>query len=187
MSRDGSLWGSIQRYFGGFRKSQRRTIHDLCWGLLGRGRVGLAEMARGMCDRTTVRHRIKRIERFVTNPRIEMRAACMALVRWMVSGEHEAVVALDWTDLGDYRLLAAKVAIARRGVPVAWRVLRQGEFSRRTKSRNDAEEELILLLREALKNRRWVLVADRGFARADLFRKLDRWGIQYVIRSSGNP
>jgi hypothetical protein len=105
----------------------------------------------------------------------------------MVPDEHEAVVALDWTDLGEYKLLAAKVAIARRGVPVAWRVLRQGEFSRRTKSRNDAEEELILLLKKALRNRQWVLVADRGFARADLFRKLNRWGIRYVIRSSGNP
>jgi len=46
---------------------------------------------------------------------------------------------------------------------------------------------MIALLKGAFGERPWVLVADRGFARAELFRKLNQWGISYVIRACGNP
>ena len=40
-------------------------------------------------------------------------------------------------------------------------------------------------LREAVGSRSWVLLADRGFGRADFFHWLDERGIQFVIRVSG--
>ena len=46
---------------------------------------------------------------------------------------------------------------------------------------------MIGLLKEAFGQYPWILVADRGFARAELFRKLNDWGIGYVIRACGNP
>ena len=63
----------------------------------------------------------------------------------------------------------------------------RSQFSRKRKSRNDAEEQMILHLKEAFAQNPWVLVADRGFARADLFAKLKSWRISYVIRACGNP
>lgn len=187
MSRRRSFRGLIEHNFKGLRKSQRTTVHALSQGLLYRGRAGLAEIARGMRDRTTVRHRIKRIERFVTNDRIDLRSVFEGLAKWILPPGGEVVVALDWTTLGEFKLLCANVVVARRAVPLAWHVMRSGEFSEQTKSRNHAEEQLIELLRECLGQCRWVLVADRGFARADLFKKLDQWGIRYVIRACGNP
>ena len=62
---------------------------------------------------------------------------------------------------------------------------RLSAFDSERKSRNTAEEELIQRLATAVGERPWVLVADRGFARADLLAKLQRWGVQFVIRGSG--
>lgn len=174
----------FDNHFAGFRKSQRTTIFSLVFGLLMRGRVGLAEIARGMCDDTTVRHRIKRGWRFLRNRGISSDAATVALAHWL--GNHRLVVAVDWTDLGEYMLLAAKVAVDGRAAPLAWLVMRKYVFDRDRKSRNDAEEKLIFGLKQALADRPWILVADRGFARADLFRTLLDWKARFVIRAPLN-
>jgi hypothetical protein len=167
------------------RKSQRKTIADLVLGLIRRRRVGLAAIARGMLDLTTVRHRIKRIWRFAQNDRISLSLVTLCLVRWVVGESGPATIALDWTYLPEYVLLAAKVCVCRRAVPVAWLVMHRSAFDSERKSRNSAEEELIRRLAQAMGERPWVLVADRGFARADLLAKLQSWDIQFVIRGSG--
>ena len=189
MDKRRSLSRVIGRYFGSFRKSQRKTIAALAWGLLMARRLGLASIARGMWDCTTVRHRIKRAWRFTSNRRIKARKATFCLVQWLVAnGRGRPVVALDWTDIGRGRvMLCAAVALAGRAVPLAWTVMGRSQFTRRRKSRNDAEEQMILLLREAFGQHPWVLVADRGFARAALFQRLKRWGIRFVIRASASP
>jgi hypothetical protein len=107
------------------------------------------------------------------------------MAHWIFSSSAApAVIALDWTHLGDYVLLAAKVAVDRRAVPIAWVVVRRRWFERYYKSRNDVEERMILCLREVMGKKPWILVADRGFARADLFAKLVAWQVRFVIRAS---
>ena len=176
MGRGRSFRRLIEQCFAPLRKSQRTTIHDLIQGLLYGGKVGLANIARGMRDATTVRYRIKRLARFVTNDRIPLTAVFNSLIHWLLSPSCRVVVALDWTDVGEFKLLVASVVVARRALPLAWHAMRKGEFSERTKSRNHAEEQIIEFLRDALAGHDWVLVADRGFARADLFKKLTKWG-----------
>ena len=178
--------GLIERHFSSFRKSQRTTISDLAVGLLKAGKVGLAAIARGMVDDTTVRHRIKRIWRFETNDRVSTSRAMQCLTKWVLSGAKEVVIALDWTYLGDRVLLAAKVAVRRRAVPIAWLVMEKAQFDKDRKSRNDAEEQLIQRLREMLGAHPWILLADRGFARADLVAKLTSWDVRFVIRACGS-
>jgi hypothetical protein len=174
----------IHKHFTGLRKSQRKTLFALAVGLVQRGRIGLAEIARGMEDKTTVRHRIKRAWRFLRNPGVSCNAATVGLVHWIFSSSAApAVIALDWTYLGEYVLLAAKVAVDHRAVPLAWVVVRKRWFEKHYKSRNDAEERVILCLREVLGEKPWILVADRGFARADLFAKLRAWRVRFVIRA----
>jgi hypothetical protein len=178
----------IHSRFPLFRKSQRKTISALVVGLLRRGRIGLAEIARGMEDNTTVRHRIKRAWRFLRNAGVSSHAATVGMAHWIFcSNATPAVIALDWTDLGDYVLLAAKVAVDRRAVPIAWVVVRKRWFEKHYKSRNDVEERVIQCLKEVMGTRPWILVADRGFARAELFAKLAEWGVRYVIRTPCNP
>lgn len=183
MHRRRSVRHIIGRYFGLLRKSQRTTISDLTLGLLRSARAGEAAIARGMLSATTVRHRIKRIWRFCKNPCVRPELVMLCLVRWLVPEGCPTVVALDWTYLTDYVMLAAKVAVAGRAVPVAWTVTRKGLFDKDKNSRNTIELDLIRRLHDAMDGRRWILVADRGFARADLIRTLQNWGVEFVIRA----
>ena len=177
----------IRKHFDRLRKSQRKTIRDLVLGLLRSRQVGQAAIARGMRDLTTVRHRIKRIWRFCKNDNIQCAKVFAALAQWICAQcSATLVVALDWTDLGDYKMLAAKVAVCSRAVPIAWTVVRKGEFSAERKSQNTVEERLIRELKGILDGRAWILVADRGFRRAALLRKLNRWDIRYIIRAATN-
>ncbi len=184
-----SLAAQIGLHFASFRKSRRTTITALAFGLLMGRHLALAAIARWMLGPVSVRHKIKRVERFVANGGVRASEATPCLVEWALSlcGK-PPVVALDWTDIGGKRvMLTGAVAIGRRAVPVAWAVMREGAFTRRRKSRNAVEEHLIERLRDAFGECPWTLVADRGFARADLFRKLKEWGIRYVIRACGTP
>ena len=189
MDRRRSLMCVIGRHFSAFRKSQRKTIAALAWGLLMARRLGLASIARGMDDATTPRHRIKRAWRFASNRRIRIEKATACMAQWLVCASRaRPVVALDWTDIGRGRvMLAAAACVGSRAVPLAWTVMGRSQFTRKRKSRNDAEEQMIALLKEAFGQYPWILVADRGFARAELFRRLGDWGIGYVIRACGNP
>ena len=187
MNRRRRLWSVMERYFNTFRKSQRRTICELALGLLQRGQVGLAAIARGMDSSTSVRHRIKRVWRFARNEGVRVEKATLCLVQWITClGAGELVVGLDWTHMGDYVLLAAKALVARRALPLAWLVMVKGQFDGRRKSRNAAEEELVLRLRQALGDYPWILVADRGFARGGFLKKLKQWDIRFVIRACGS-
>ncbi len=47
-------------------------------------------------------------------------------------------------------------------------------------------DRLIRWLRDALEDRQWILVADRGFRRSALLRRLRRWDTDFVIRASVN-
>jgi hypothetical protein len=189
MGRRRSLAAMIGRHFAPWRKSRRTTLTALTFGLLMGRRLGLAAIARRMAGPVSVRHKIKRIGRFADNGGVRVEEATPCLIQWLLSlTTAPPVVALDWTDLRrGLVMLTAAVALGGRAVPVAWTVMGQSAFTKRRKSRNQVEEKLILRLKEAFGARRWLLVADRGFARADLFAKLQRWDIGYVIRACGNP
>lgn len=154
----------IRKHFDRLRKSQRKTIRDLVLGLLRSRQVGQAAIARGMRDLTTVRHRIKRIWRFCKNDNIQCAKVFAALAQWICAQcSATLVVALDWTDLGDYKMLAAKVAVCSRAVPIAWTVVRKGEFSAERKSQNTVEERLIRELKGILDGRAWSTGGGPGF------------------------
>jgi hypothetical protein len=184
-----SLKAVIERRFEVFIKSQRKTICVLCEGLLVARRLGLASIGRGMPGEAKIRHKIKRVDRFASNKGVRAEKAMLCLMAWLACVARQTLtVALDWTDIGQGRvLLSAVAARGHRAVPLAWTVMAKGQFTKKRKSRNDAEEQMIRQLLQALGEHPWVLVADRGFARVDLFKKLKDWGICYVIRACGNP
>ena len=172
----------VGRVFEPFRKSRITTLAALVVGLLRKQQVGLAAIAQGMLDDTTVQHRVKRVGRVVGDKGFRSWEGTGHLIATMMPEGHEHLVAVDWTDRGEYMLLKASLVYQRRALPLAWRHVWKWVYD---KSQNAVEEELMLALAKLIGPRRsWVLVADRGFGRAELFRTLDEAGIRFVIRDA---
>jgi len=172
----------VRRVLPSIRRSQQTTSAALLKGLLHVQRIGLTSVARGMRDDTSVKHRIKRGGRFCQNNCINKQYVFNDLANYLMAQERLNVVAVDWTDLGDYMLLQASLIFRRRSLPIAWRCVWKWQYE---KSQNDEEASLVEELREAAGDRPWVLLADRGFGRAEFFRWLDERDVKFVIRVSG--
>lgn len=172
----------VRRVLPSSRRSRQTTAAALLDGLLRTQRIGLTTVARGMRDNTTVKHRIKRAGRFCQNSGIEMGAVFDDLGRYLLCKDRLNVIAVDWTDLGDYMLLTASLIFQKRSMPIAWRCVWKWQYE---KSQNDEEEGLIEDVIRLAGDRPWTLLADRGFGRAELFRWLDERGVSFVIRVSG--
>jgi len=92
-------------------------------------------------------------------------------------------VLVDWVDVTRYKVLVAAVPIRGRSVPVLFAAYRKWQLF---KSQNAFEEGFFTLLRALLpKKVDAVVVADRGFHRAELAKHLQATGLGYVIRVNG--
>jgi hypothetical protein len=166
------------------RLSQAKTLSQLVAATLGVGRLSLAGIGRKVSGAALVKHRIKRVWRFVTNERVEpsevMRAVVGRLLRNRFKSKKPLVVSLDWTDVRKLHTLMAAVVVKGRAVPLCW-----GCYADYTlgKSQNAIEEALLLVLRQMIPPTvKVILLADRGFGRTELARFCQRYGFRYVIR-----
>lgn len=166
----------------GLRKSQRKTLAVLVFGLMQSKRVGVAAIARGIPGKGNIKHRIKRVDRFLGNERVPVKQGVRPLLLWVALPRKTLFVALDWTDLhdGKHHLLCASVLCDRRAIPILWRVTAKENPQ---VSQNREEEMFLEELREILpRDREIVLLADRGFGRVSLLEKLESLGFSYILR-----
>jgi hypothetical protein len=132
---------------------------------------------------TTPKHNIKRVHRFVASETVDAEAGMRVFAEMACMGKERVVLAVDWTDLGEHQMLAAGAAGKGRAMPVAWAVGKKGSMS---KSMNAWERGFFVMLRGLLPEEvKGIVVADRGFGRADLTRHLETAGLDYVIRVKG--
>jgi hypothetical protein len=130
---------------------------------------------------TITKHNIKRVSRFVRNNRVNIANGCRGLIRLAAKAAGRClVVAVDWVDNGPYKVLKAAVPIRGRAVPILFAVYPKWRLK---KSQNAFEEALLELLATLVPARTWtIVIADRGFARAELVGKLRELGMNHVIR-----
>lgn len=139
-------------------------------------------------------HRLKRLWRFLNNERVDDVAVQVALIphtvdrlgrpRWLG-------LAIDWTMFDTVtpsgkrvRYQVLRIAVPRRGRALP---LLQVAYDRDNlpapRSQNRLEEEALLAVVQALPSSvRPVILADRGFARANFFAFLRAHGLDYVVR-----
>jgi hypothetical protein len=131
-----------------------------------------------------VKHCIKRVYRFIANPRVEVAEGARALLHIAARhAEGRFLVALDWVDIRGYKVLRAAVPLRGRSVPVLFGAYEKWQLY---KSQNNLEEGLVRLLRALAPGKsEIVLLADRGFSRAEFARTLHEIGIGYIIRLTG--
>jgi hypothetical protein len=164
------------------RKSQAKTLADLVAAALRVGRVSLAALGRLLAGEALCKHRIKRVWRFCANDRVIV-ADGMAGVLDRLARRHRhtpLVVALDWVEVRTFHTLMAAAVCGGRAVPLLWASYPEWELH---KSQNNLEEGLLRLLKSLLPaGVEVIILADRGFGRAELARACRQIGLHFVIR-----
>jgi hypothetical protein len=128
------------------------------------------------------KHRIKRAGRFVANPRVTIADGMAGVIARLTRGrDTPLVVSLDWVEVRAFHTLVAAAVAGGRSIPLLWASYPEWELH---KSQNNLEEGLVRLLRARVPDRvRIVLLADRGFGRAELARTLlGLVNVSFVLR-----
>jgi hypothetical protein len=167
------------------RRSPQKTIAGAVSGLLARTRSMLPTFAVQLAGRSGLQaaRALTRLDRLLHNPRLDDWQLTRQL-RWVrgqaqqrgphaIAGSRGVpyqplLLAIDWTAWRPrFPLLVAAAAVDRRAVPVAVEVVPRAEPLR---SQHRVEERVLARLLGVLteRDRRAVLVFDRGFARASL-------------------
>jgi Transposase DDE domain len=167
---------------GGLRLSQAKTLSVLALAALGLTRASLAGLGRGLAglNPVAVKHCIKRVDRFIGNSRVEPLEAMRGVVAAFARPGQRLVVSLDWVDIRSFWCLMLAARVRGRAVPLVWAVYRPEDIFR---SRNSIEEGLLKALRTMMpSDAGLVLLADRGFGRAEMARQCQDLGFDYLIR-----
>ncbi|MDA8065406.1 MAG: transposase [Thermaerobacter sp.] len=166
----------------GLRKSQRKTLAALVIGVIQSPSAGIAAIGRHMLGSSLPKSRINRANRFLSNPRIDINAACAHLLLWLAAKRQEVFLSLDWTDLnnGLHQTLMLSVNARGRAIPILWRTVWKNDLRHH---QNHVEEDLLRTLRRiAPPDLKIVIVADRGFARVAQFLLGNELGFHFIIR-----
>lgn len=112
------------------------------------GRAGVAAIGRHLPGPAFGKHKIKRVDRFLGNDRVDLAALSQALLDWATRVGGRLLLALDWTDLpGGKKMLSLAVPTRGRALPIHCRVVDPRQMA---KSQNSLEEgflrELVTLL-----------------------------------------
>ena len=178
------------------RATRRTNLALLTAAILNRRALSLSELARPWMPGLPQNHhqRKKRHFRFLSNPRfdpIQTQCALMPAICQLAGLKGQTPIIIDWSDLGRKRNgLFAAVCYRKRGLPLLSWATTHDEL---TPSQNRLEETFIArLLRNLPDNIRPLLLADRGFGRASLLRRLQEMPrhtgrmVDYAIRLKGN-
>jgi hypothetical protein len=152
---------------------------------LRKRRLTLSELARGLESATTVRHRIKRIDRLLGNGWLQEQRLCFyrMLCKKLIAAGSAPIILVDWSDLKPDRsllLLRASLWTQRHAL-----VLHEEIHPLRKQNSPRVEREFLLTLKSML----WedvcpIIVTDAGF-RGPWFVQVQRLGWHWVGRVRG--
>jgi hypothetical protein len=144
-------------------------------------RPNLARIGREMAGPITAKSAIKRAWRFTCNERVEISEAMAGVIARLVRKRKKRIlISLDWTEVRDFHTLMAAASIGGRAVPLLWASYPEWKLLR---SQNSLEEGLLRLLRTLIPETiRVVILADRGFGRAEWAAVCQELGFSYLVR-----
>jgi hypothetical protein len=164
------------------RQSQITTLSVIVFSAIHTLRLTLAEIGRTMASQRTLaaKHCIKRVDRFLGNARIEPAVAMEGWVRWLAASRQRLLVSMDWVDVRQWHCLVLAARYKGRALPLLWAAYGYDQIYR---SQNNYEYGLLKLLRTMIpSSTEIVILADRGFGRAEMARTLHKTGFSYIIR-----
>jgi Transposase DDE domain len=177
----------------GLLPTQQATICQIVCGIIVCRCLILAEIARCFQTPTEFPHNLKRAWRFVSNERLQDQKSKEVVARRLIRQLHHRLqikakdhleVIIDWTSVHPFQVLSALIPVEGRAVPVLqWAIEKTGLKA----YQNTFEMRFISSLRRCLpKQWKVIIVADRGFQRAEFLQFLKRLGLSFVIRVKGD-
>jgi hypothetical protein len=141
----------------------------------------LAVEARRHGFATTTKHALKRLDRWINNPRIKVSVAMKPIVERLIrKRKKKLIVSLDWVDIRSFKVLVAACNIKGRCVWLMWKSIPKSGLNLHM---NQIEQDVLFELRQlvpaALKV---VILADRGFHKSRMFLYCRKMRFDYVIR-----
>ncbi|MCX7597477.1 MAG: transposase [Armatimonadetes bacterium] len=182
----GTIIRYARRFCGGVRVTQVDNFVRLCTALWLTRSLVLSQLALVMEGPKRHAHRLKRLFRFLSNPRFPAqqvmdRLAMHNLAAALQVGARK-IVLFDVTHLTEnLAVLAAAIALRGRAVPLALWAYDPQQLQR---SLNTVTHELLAHLRAQLGP--FIAVADRGFGHAWPVRACRQLGVDFVLRIRGN-
>ena len=171
----------VAQVFQGLHAKRRRTLATLMAALVTVGRVGVASLGRAIPGRVAPKHRIKQVDRFLSNDGIHVDDCCEDLTGVVIGPRKSIRIAIDWTAVGPWDVLVASMVIQRRGQPLYWAACDHNHF---TRSQNAIEDAFLTRLRLMIpRDVEVTLLFDRGFRRVSLVQHLRKLGFHFVIRA----
>ena len=164
----------------GMRRSRLKTLAALVAAAMRRAGVGVLALGRAMAGRTSAKHCIKRVWRFLKNESVEQEAVHRALLGQSLHAVTPSIVLADWTDLYPFQSLVLAVARDGRALPFHSKTIPKKCGTGR---KVDADARALEFLSAALPSEtEATVVADRGFGRTRWIKEVCRCGLRFVQR-----
>ncbi len=148
------------------------------------GRASLTGIARALLPTTTPKHRIKRVDRLLGNPRLhaDLRQWYVDLAAQLLGGTSRPNILIDWTEVNDRQwLLTAAVPAARRAIPI----YNEAHPPSGNGSRWQLQRFVRRLRRLIPDGVRPTLIVDAGFMRP-FYEACRDYGFDLVVRVQGH-
>lgn len=167
------------------RLSQAKTLAWIVSGSLHVRQFTLASLAAELLAETSYKHKLKRLDRFLSNDRIQPAKAFEPFLQKLLKRRKKRLIAaLDWTQFGSLHTLALVAVFKGRAVPLFWNTVDQaGLYKQQTR----LEKQMLSAFKDSLpKGLKVVVPADRGFGKTDLAKHCQELGLDYLIRIQPN-
>jgi hypothetical protein len=146
-------------------------------------RLSVSELGRALVSATAPKHSIKRVDRLLSNPKLQIDAPryFAALARFLLANVERPVVLVDWTELSSgFHAIVAAVPRLGRALPIYVEV--QPE---KLQNNSAVEQRFLRQLSSILPPKcRPIIVTDAGF-RGPFFRAVTSLGWDFVGRLRG--
>jgi len=168
------------------RQSRRKTLATIVGGAMRLQGVGVLALGRSMAGPAKAKNRIKRVDRFLANPQVELDAISEAMFHQLRPATDKVVVLADWTDRHDFQHLVLSLPRDGRALPFYSITVEKGDGSGRHIGLMIEAEATALdaLARFCGDTTTPIIIADRGFGNSRWLGDIANRGWYFVQRLS---
>jgi len=181
----------VQQIFPYLGKWQMRNMTGVIWSLIQVSSPLVSQIARAFPYTKDYKPARKRVERFLRNPKCLLSLCHIQYLKWIiffVPHKKKESIVIDYTFLGRYMILWAAIPFKSRAIPIHFKVIANPLVTQsKQKDRMiHLEIDFLRFLKIHLPwDRKWIIVADRGFGNQRNIGLCKKIGFDYILRFKG--